>query len=74
LLDRAGFDGETDLFDQAVALVVFEARRPPRPSSASSRSLQPRSQADQANAEGLVGPANHVGKRKVLVRWERKEK
>ena len=63
-------DGEKGLFDQAVALVSREGK-------ASTSFIQRHLQIgynraakliEQMEKEGVVGPANHVGKREVLVR------
>ena len=63
-------DGEKGLFDQAVALVAREGK-------ASTSFIQRHLQIgynraarliEQMEKEGIVGPANHVGKREVLVR------
>jgi S-DNA-T family DNA segregation ATPase FtsK/SpoIIIE len=63
-------DGEKGLFDQAVALVAREGK-------ASTSFVQRHLQIgynraarliEQMEKEGIVGPANHVGKREVLVR------
>jgi S-DNA-T family DNA segregation ATPase FtsK/SpoIIIE len=63
-------DGEKALFDQAVALVAREGK-------ASTSFIQRHLQIgynraarliEQMEQEGIVGPANHVGKREVLVR------
>jgi S-DNA-T family DNA segregation ATPase FtsK/SpoIIIE len=66
----AGSDGEKGLFDQAVALVSREGK--------ASTSFIQRHLAigynraakliEQMEKEGVVGPANHVGKREVLAR------
>ena len=66
----AAGDGEKGLFDQAVALVAREGK--------ASTSFIQRHLAigynraakliEQMEKEGIVGPANHVGKREVLVR------
>ena len=63
-------DGEKALFDQAVALVTREGK--------ASTSFIQRHLAigynraakliEQMEKEGIVGPANHVGKREVLAR------
>ena len=63
-------DGEKGLFDQAVALVSREGK--------ASTSFIQRHLAigynraakliEQMEKEGVVGPANHVGKREVLTR------
>jgi len=63
-------DGEKGLFDQAVALVSREGK--------ASTSFIQRHLAigynrvakliEQMEKEGVVGPANHVGKREVLAR------
>jgi S-DNA-T family DNA segregation ATPase FtsK/SpoIIIE len=63
-------DGEKGLFDQAVALVSREGK-------ASTSFIQRHLQIgynraarliEQMEKEGIVGPANHVGKREVLTR------
>ena len=63
-------DGEKGLFDQAVSIVAREGK-------ASTSFLQRHLQIgynraakliEQMEKEGIVGPANHVGKREVLVR------
>ena len=63
-------DGEKGLFDQAVAVVAREGK-------ASTSFIQRHLQIgynraakliEQMEKEGIVGPANHVGKREVLVR------
>lgn len=63
-------DGEKSLFDQAVAVVAREGK-------ASTSFIQRHLQIgynraarliEQMEKEGIVGPANHVGKREVLVR------
>jgi S-DNA-T family DNA segregation ATPase FtsK/SpoIIIE len=63
-------DGEKSLFDQAVRLVTLEGK-------ASTSFLQRHLQIgynraakliEQMEKEGIVGPANHVGKREVLAR------
>jgi S-DNA-T family DNA segregation ATPase FtsK/SpoIIIE len=65
-----GSDGELSLFDQAVDLVSREGK-------ASTSFLQRHLNIgynraakliEQMEKEGIVGPANHVGKREVLVR------
>jgi DNA segregation ATPase FtsK/SpoIIIE, S-DNA-T family len=66
----AASDGEKGLFDQAVAIVAREGK-------ASTSFIQRHLQIgynraakliEQMEKEGIVGPANHVGKREVLVR------
>ncbi len=66
----AGTEGEKALFDQAVRLVTIEGK-------ASTSFLQRHLQIgynraakliEQMEKEGVVGPANHVGKREVLAR------
>ncbi len=66
----AGTDGEKSLFDQAVEVVSREGK-------ASTSFIQRHLQIgynraarliEQMEKEGIVGPANHVGKREVLVR------
>jgi S-DNA-T family DNA segregation ATPase FtsK/SpoIIIE len=63
-------DGEKGLFDQAVAVVAREGK-------ASTSFIQRHLQIgynraarliEQMEKEGIVGPANHVGKREVLTR------
>jgi S-DNA-T family DNA segregation ATPase FtsK/SpoIIIE len=63
-------EGEKGLFDQAVAVVAREGK-------ASTSFIQRHLQIgynraarliEQMEKEGIVGPANHVGKREVLVR------
>ncbi|AOX20873.1 DNA translocase FtsK [Kozakia baliensis] len=67
-----GFDGETSLFDQAVALVAREGK-------ASTSFIQRHLSIgynraakiiEQMEKEGIVSAANHVGRREVLVRRE----
>ena len=74
-LGAGGFDSETGLFDQAVALVAREGK-------ASTAFIQRHLSIgynraakliEQMEKEGIVGPANHVGKREVLVRRESEE-
>ena len=70
-VERAGAgDGEKGLFDQAVDLVSREGK-------ASTSFIQRHLQIgynraakliEQMEKEGIVGAANHVGKREVLVR------
>ena len=66
----AASDGEKGLFDQAVAVVAREGK-------ASTAFIQRHLNIgynraakliEQMEKEGIVGPANHVGKREVLVR------
>jgi S-DNA-T family DNA segregation ATPase FtsK/SpoIIIE len=68
-------NGENALYDQAVALVAREGK-------ASTSFIQRHLQIgynraakliEQMEKEGIVSPANHVGKRDVLVRTEREE-
>ena len=68
-------EGERGLFDQAVALVAREGK-------ASTSFIQRHLQIgynraarliEQMEKEGIVGPANHVGKREVLVRRTQEE-
>ncbi|HVE22789.1 MAG TPA: DNA translocase FtsK 4TM domain-containing protein [Acidocella sp.] len=68
-------NGENALYDQAVALVAREGK-------ASTSFIQRHLQIgynraakliEQMEKEGVVSPANHVGKRDVLVRTEREE-
>ncbi|ABI63026.1 DNA translocase FtsK [Granulibacter bethesdensis] len=63
-------DGEKGLFDQAVALVAREGKAS---TSFIQRHLsigynRAAKLIEQMEKEGIVGPANHVGKREVLVR------
>jgi S-DNA-T family DNA segregation ATPase FtsK/SpoIIIE len=69
-LPALGGDGEKGLFDQAVDLISREGK-------ASTSFIQRHLQIgynraakliEQMEKEGMVGPANHVGKREVLVR------
>ncbi len=65
-----GFDGETGLFDQAVALVAREGKAS---TSFIQRHLsigynRAAKLIEQMEKEGIVSPANHVGRREVLVR------
>ena len=69
-LPSLGGDGEKGLFDQAVDLISREGK-------ASTSFIQRHLQIgynraakliEQMEKEGMVGPANHVGKREVLVR------
>jgi S-DNA-T family DNA segregation ATPase FtsK/SpoIIIE len=69
-LPLLGGDGEKGLFDQAVDLISREGK-------ASTSFIQRHLQIgynraarliEQMEKEGMVGPANHVGKREVLVR------
>ncbi len=74
-LGSGGFDGETGLFDQAVALVAREGKAS---TSFIQRHLsigynRAAKLIEQMEKEGIVGPANHVGKREVLVRRESEE-
>ncbi len=71
-LDGGGFDSETGLFDQAVALVAREGKAS---TSFIQRHLsigynRAAKLIEQMEKQGIVGPANHVGKREVLVRRE----
>jgi len=68
-LPLLGGDGEKGLYDQAVDLISREGK-------ASTSFIQRHLQIgynraarlmEQMEKEGLVGPANHVGKREVLV-------
>jgi S-DNA-T family DNA segregation ATPase FtsK/SpoIIIE len=68
-------NGENALYDQAVSLVAREGK-------ASTSFIQRHLQIgynraakliEQMEREGVVSPANHVGKREVLVRRERDE-
>ena len=63
-------DGEKGLFDQAVAVVAREGKAS---TSFIQRHLnigynRAAKLIEQMEKEGIVGPANHVGKREVLVR------
>jgi S-DNA-T family DNA segregation ATPase FtsK/SpoIIIE len=63
-------DGEKGLFDQAVALVTREGKAS---TSFIQRHLsigynRAAKLIEQMEKEGVVGPANHVGKREVLAR------
>ena len=74
-LDGAGFDSETGLFDQAVTLVAREGKAS---TSFIQRHLsigynRAAKLIEQMEKQGIVGPANHVGKREVLVRREAAE-
>ncbi|WP_323989253.1 DNA translocase FtsK 4TM domain-containing protein [Nguyenibacter sp. L1] len=69
-LNGGGFDEETSLFDQAVAVVAREGK-------ASTSFIQRHLSIgynraakiiEQMEKEGIVSPANHVGKREVLLR------
>ena len=73
---RGASDGEKGLFDQAVELVAREGK-------ASTSFIQRHLQIgynraakliEQMEKEGIVGPANHVGKREVLVRRTKRTK
>ncbi len=69
-LGGGGFDGETGLFDQAVALVAREGKAS---TSFIQRHLsigynRAAKLIEQMEKEGIVSPANHVGRREVLVR------
>jgi S-DNA-T family DNA segregation ATPase FtsK/SpoIIIE len=68
--EAAGGDSGDDLYDQAIALVAREGK-------ASTSFVQRHLQIgynraariiERMEAEGLVGRANHVGKREVLMR------
>lgn len=66
----AGSDSEKGLFDQAVALVSREGKAS---TSFIQRHLnigynRAAKLIEQMEKEGVVGPANHVGKREVLTR------
>ena len=68
-LGAAG-DGERGLYDQAVAMVAREGKAS---TSFIQRHLnigynRAAKLIEQMEKEGVVGPANHVGKREVLVR------
>ena len=74
-LDGGGFDSETGLFDQAVSLVAREGKAS---TSFIQRHLsigynRAAKLIEQMEKQGIVGPANHVGKREVLVRREAAE-
>jgi DNA segregation ATPase FtsK/SpoIIIE, S-DNA-T family len=69
-LNGGGFDDETSLFDQAVAVVAREGK-------ASTSFIQRHLSIgynraakiiEQMEKEGIVSPANHVGRREVLLR------
>ncbi len=69
-LGGSGYDGETGLFDQAVALVAREGKAS---TSFIQRHLsigynRAAKLIEQMEKEGIVSPANHVGRREVLVR------
>ncbi len=69
-LGGGGFDGETGLFDQAVALVAREGKAS---TSFIQRHLsigynRAAKLIEQMEKEGIVSAANHVGRREVLVR------
>ncbi len=69
-LGGGGFDSETGLFDQAVALVAREGKAS---TSFIQRHLsigynRAAKLIEQMEKEGIVSPANHVGRREVLVR------
>nr|WP_321985006.1 DNA translocase FtsK [uncultured Lichenicoccus sp.] len=71
-LNGGNFDGEAGLFDQAVALVAREGKAS---TSFIQRHLsigynRAAKLIEQMEKEGMVGPANHVGKREVLLRRE----
>lgn len=68
-LDELGGEGEDDLYSQAVAIVLKDRR-------ASTSYIQRRLQIGYNRAatvmermedEGIVGPANHAGKREILI-------
>jgi S-DNA-T family DNA segregation ATPase FtsK/SpoIIIE len=70
MLSGLGGDGEKGLLDQAVALVAREGKAS---TSFIQRHLnigynRAAKLIEQMEKEGIVGPANHVGKREVLVR------
>jgi len=74
-LGGGAFDSETGLFDQAVQLVSREGKAS---TSFIQRHLsigynRAAKLIEQMEKEGVVGPANHVGKREVLVRRESAE-
>ncbi|TLU71505.1 DNA translocase FtsK [Lichenicoccus roseus] len=74
-LNGGNFDGEAGLFDQAVALVAREGKAS---TSFIQRHLsigynRAAKLIEQMEKEGMVGPANHVGKREVLLRRETAE-
>ena len=69
-LGGGGFDGETALFDQAVALVAREGKAS---TSFIQRHLsigynRAAKLIEQMEKDGIVSAANHVGRREVLVR------
>ncbi len=69
-LNGGGFDGETGLFDQAVALVSREGKAS---TSFIQRHLsigynRAAKLIEQMEKEGIVSAANHVGRREVLTR------
>ncbi|MCQ8239342.1 DNA translocase FtsK [Acetobacteraceae bacterium KSS12] len=69
-LNGGGVDADTSLFDQAVSLVAREGKAS---TSFIQRHLsigynRAAKLIEQMEKEGIVGPANHVGKREVLVR------
>ncbi|MGI4745313.1 MAG: DNA translocase FtsK 4TM domain-containing protein [Janthinobacterium lividum] len=69
-LGGGGFDGDTALFDQAVALVAREGKAS---TSFIQRHLsigynRAAKLIEQMEKDGIVSSANHVGKREVLVR------
>jgi S-DNA-T family DNA segregation ATPase FtsK/SpoIIIE len=71
----AAGDGEKNLFDQAVAVVAREGKAS---TSFIQRHLgigynRAAKLIEQMEKEGIVSPANHVGKREVLVRRTRDE-
>jgi S-DNA-T family DNA segregation ATPase FtsK/SpoIIIE len=70
MLAGLGGDGEKGLLDQAIALVAREGKAS---TSFIQRHLnigynRAAKLIEQMEKEGIVGPANHVGKREVLVR------
>ncbi|KXV79081.1 cell division protein FtsK, partial [Gluconobacter japonicus] len=66
----SGGDGEGSLFEQAVDIVMTEGRAS---TSFIQRHLsigynRAAKLIDQMEKEGIIGPANHVGKREILAR------
>lgn len=71
----SGGDGENNLFDQAVEIVAREGRAS---TSFIQRHLsigynRAAKLIEQMEKEGIIGPANHVGKREILVRRQTDE-
>jgi len=69
-LGGGGYDGETSLFDQAVAIVAREGKAS---TSFIQRHLsigynRAAKLIEQMEKEGIVSQANHVGRREVLIR------